>query len=140
MLRRALTGAALAALLCFGCGPRNNPTIEKTVPVRGTVVLASGKPIRGGRVTFRPTDPTKGEAWAMLSKEGRFELGTYKKDDGAMPGTYKVLVEPLIYDQRGNLRPDKSLAIPTKYASADASDLTVDVKDDSGADLKLVLR
>jgi len=130
----------LAAMLCAGCGPRNNPTIEKTVPVRGIVVLSNGAPMRGGRITFHPKDPTKGEAFAMLGKDGRFELGTYKKDDGAMPGEYKVIVEPLVYDQRGNLRHDRSLFVPVQYTNVDSSSMTVEVKNEGGEEMKLVLR
>ncbi len=104
MIRFGWFAVLLAVISTVGCGPRNKPIIEKTVPVRGTVVLANGALLRGGRVTFHPKDLTKGEARGMLDKNGRFELGTYQKSDGVMPGSYTVTVEPIVYDQRGNMR------------------------------------
>lgn len=140
MLRCMWFGGLLAILCCIGCGPRNNPTFEKTVPVRGTVVLANGSLVKGGRITFHPRDATKGDAWAMIGPDGRFELGTYKKDDGAMLGAYTVTVEPIVFDQRGNPRPNAYLGIPVKYTRAESSDLTVEVKDEQNQDMQLVLR
>lgn len=140
MFRFSLLCGLFAVICCVGCGPRNNPKFEKTVPVRGMVVLANGSPLKGGLITFRPQDPTKGEAWGMVGREGRFELGTYKKDDGAIPGTYTVTIEPVVYDQRGNLRPNKSLGIPVKYTNPESSHLTVEVRDEGGQDVRLVLR
>lgn len=141
MYRCGWSCGLFAVLFCAGCGPSNNPTFEKTVPVHGTVVRANGAPVKGGRITFHPKDAAKGgDAWGMIGKDGRFELGTYKKDDGAMPGAYTVTIEPIVFDQRGNPRPSKSLGIPAKYIKAESSTLTVEVKDEEGQDMKLVLR
>lgn len=140
MLRHGWFSRFLAVLCCVGCGPRIHPTFEKTVPVHGTVVFANGAPVRGGQITFHNQDPAKGKAWGTIGKDGRFELGTYKKDDGAMPGTYTVTVEPLVYDQHGNLRPNRSLGIPAKYTSVQSSGLTKEVKDEGGQEMKLILR
>ena len=140
MIRRGCAGGLLAVLLCIGCGPRNNPHIEKTTPVSGMVTLANGSAVRGGLVTLHPKDATKGESRGTIGKDGRFTLGTYTVSDGAMPGQYTVTVEPIVYDKQGNLRPDKSLGIPPKYTSADSSDLTVEIKDEASQELNLVLR
>src|SRR5581483_10267225 len=104
MFRSSWLCGMLAVFVCVGC-TRNNPTIEKTVPVRGTVVLSNGSPLTGGLITFRPKIANRGDAWGTIGKDGRFELGTYKKDDGAMIGTYTVTIEPIVYDQKGNPRP-----------------------------------
>lgn len=130
----------LAVLFCVGCGSRNNPKFEKTVPVRGMVVLANGEPVAGGLITFHPKELNKGDAWATIGRDGRFELGTYKKNDGAMLGSYTVTIEAIIYDRNGNPRPNHSLGIPAKYAKVESSDLTVEVKDEGSQDMKLVLR
>lgn len=140
MLRYRWLCSLLAMCVCLGCGPRNNPTFEKTVPVRGTVVLGNGAPVTGGLITFHPKELNRGDAWATIDRDGRFELGTYKKDDGAMLGTYTVTIEPIIYDKNGNPRPFPSLGIPAKYTRAESSDLTVEVKDEAIQDIKLVLR
>ena len=138
MLRYSLLCVLLVVFLCVGC-TRNNPKFEKTVSVRGTVVLASGSPLAGGLITFHPKDLTKGEARGTIGSDGRFEMGTYGKSDGVMLGTYTVTVEPMVYDKSGNLRP-VNLPIPKKYTSADSSDLTVEITGEGEQDLKLTLR
>jgi hypothetical protein len=139
MFRCSWCCGLVVVFLGVGC-TRNNPKFEKTVPVRGTVVLANGSPVAGGLITFRPKETNRGDAWGMIGQDGRFQLGTYKKDDGAMLGTYTVTVEPIVYDQSGNPRPNRSLGIPAKYAKAETSDLTVEIKGEGEQDIKLVLR
>lgn len=140
MHRFSWLAVLFAMASCFGCGPRNNPIFEKTVAFRGSVVLANGATLPGGRVTFHPQDPTKAEARGMLDRDGRFELGTYKKNDGVMPGAYTVTIEPLVYDQRGNMVRNRSLPIPALYTEPQSSRLTVEVKDESEQEMKFVLR
>jgi hypothetical protein len=140
MIRRGWACGLLAALFCIGCGPRNNPHFEKTIPISGKVTLGNGSPLRGGLITLHPKDTTKGESRGTIGKDGRFTLGTYKISDGAMPGQYTVTVEPIVYDKQGNMRPDKSLGIPTKYASPESSNLTVEIKDEASQELNVVLR
>jgi hypothetical protein len=140
MTRFIWFGVLLITIYCIGCGPRNNPTIEKTVPVRGSVILPNGKTLTGGLVTFHPKDPKKGEARGSIKPDGHFELGTYKINDGVMPGAYTVTIEPIVYDERGNMRPNRSLGIPPQYTDAQASTLTVEVKGEGDQDMKLQLR
>lgn len=127
-------------LVCLGCGPSNNPTFEKTVPVRGSIVLPNGRTLTGGQVTFHPKDTGKSEARAMIKRDGRFELGTYKINDGAMPGTYTVTIEPMVFDAKGNPRPARNLGIPRQYTDAQTSTLTVEVADEGDQEMKLQLR
>jgi hypothetical protein len=140
MLRYSWSCGLISVLLCVGCGPRNNPKFEKTVPVRGTVVLANGSPVGGGLITFHPKQLNRGDAWGTIRKDGHFELGTYKKDDGAMLGAYTVTIEPIVYDRDGNPRPNHSLGIPAKYTKTESSDLIVEVNDEGAQDMKIVLR
>lgn len=140
MIRSCCLGGLLAVLCCVGCGPRNRPRIEKTTSVRGQVILASGAPVRGGLVTLHPKDTSKSEARGTIDKDGRFTLGTYKINDGAMPGQYTVTVEPIVFDQRGNPRPARSLGIPPQYANEELSGLAVEIKDQESQELNLVLR
>lgn len=140
MSRSICFGLMLSLIVCGGCGPRNKPVFEKTVPVRGSVVLPNGRMLTGGQVTFHPKDAGKSEARAMIRKDGRFELGTYKINDGVMPGTYTVTIEPMVFDGTGNPRPARHLGIPSRYFDAKASTLTVEVKDEGEQDMKLQLR
>lgn len=140
MTRLTWLSVSLAAIFCFGCGPRNRPVFEKTVPVRGSVVLPSGRVLMGcGLVTFHPKDPTKGQARGLIKKDGRFELGTYRINDGAMPGVYTVTVEPIFYDSNGNMRRAGSLGIPPQYTNPQASTLTVEVQDKGDQEMRLQL-
>jgi hypothetical protein len=140
MIRRGFAGVWLTVLMCIGCGHSNNPHFEKTTSVKGRITLANGSPVRGGLVTLHPKDITRGESRGAIDREGRFTLGTYKVDDGTMPGQYTVTVEPLVYDKRGNIRRDKSLGIPHRYGSAESSGLTVEIRDEESQDLNLSLR
>src|SRR5690348_7194032 len=140
MIRRGYAYGLLAVLFCIGCGPRNRPHFEKTVSINGKVTLGNGSPVRGGLITLHPKDVTKGESRGTIDKDGRFTLGTYKINDGAMPGQYTVTVEPIVFDKTGNPRPDRSLAIPPKYTSSESSDLTVEIKDEASQELTVVLR
>jgi len=140
MIRWSCAAGLLAVFLCSGCRPGANPHIEKTIPVSGKVTFANGSPVRGGLVTLHPKDGTKSESRGTIDKSGNFTLGTYKVSDGTMPGEYTVTVEPIVYDKRGNMRPDKSLGIPAKYASPDSSGLTIEIKDQESQEVNLVLR
>ena len=76
--------AAVAGLV--GCG---SPT--KAVKVQGTVTL-DGKPFPGATVTFTPVEATVKPASGRSEADGGFQLTTFKPDDGALPGDYKVVV------------------------------------------------
>jgi hypothetical protein len=138
MLRYSFICGLFAVCLCLGCS-RNNPKIEKTVPVRGTVAYENGSPLTSGLITFHPKDTTKGEARGAIGSDGRFELGTYGKSDGVMLGTYTVTVEAITYDRSGNLTP-APVRIPNKYTDTSTSDLTVEVKEEGDQDMKIVLK
>jgi hypothetical protein len=122
----------------MGCD-RNNPKIEKTVPVRGTVTLADGSPLTAGLITFHPKDTTKGDARGTIGRDGKFEMGTYGTKDGVMLGTFTVTVEAMMYDRNGNFTP-APVSIPNKYTDTATSDLTVEVKEEGDQDMKIVLR
>jgi hypothetical protein len=140
MIRFGCASGLLVVLVCIGCGPRANPHFQKTTAVRGKVTFANGSPVRGGLVTLHPKDGSKAESRGTIDKDGRFTLGTYKVSDGTMAGAYAVTVEPIVYDKRGNMRPDRSLRIPAKYADPDSSGLTVEIKDEDSQEVTLVLR
>jgi hypothetical protein len=140
MIRYGCVCGLLALLLFAGCGPSNNPHFEKTTPVRGKIAWANGSPLRGGLITLHPKDATKGESRGTIDRQGHFTLGTYKVTDGVMPGEYVATVEPIVYDQRGNMRRDRSLGIPPKYADVQSSGLTVEIKDEESQELNLLLR
>jgi len=76
----------LLALVTVGCGSR------RTLPVEG-VVLLDGKPLAGASVQFIPEDKGRA-ATGETDASGRFMMSTFKPRDGALAGSYKVVISP----------------------------------------------
>ena len=77
---------ALFVLGVSGCGGSRG-----TVKVKGTVTLDE-KPLPGATITFLPEDKSGKQAIGRSESDGTFYLTTFKTDDGAIPGEYKVIV------------------------------------------------
>jgi hypothetical protein len=71
--------------LLTGCGG------PKTVPVNGIVTL-DGRPLARATVIFIAQDAAGRDANGFTDAEGRFALMTNAPKDGAMPGSYKIVV------------------------------------------------
>ena len=74
-------------IVVAGCG-KGGP-----VPVRGTVKL-NGQPLADASVLFIAQDPGGKDATGFTDANGEFRLSTIKPGDGALPGKYKVVVQP----------------------------------------------
>lgn len=98
---RALA-AVLLAMGLSGCGG------ARTSPVEG-VVLLDGKPVAGASIQFVPQG-TGRDATAETDHNGQFALSTFEPRDGAIPGTYKVVISPPL-----------GVADKTVYASSEAA-------------------
>lgn len=80
---------SLGLLMLGGCSGNRNPP---TSPVTGVVTL-DGKPVSGASVVFNPATPGEGHrAAGMTDPEGKFTLGTFVGGDGAVKGSYNVVV------------------------------------------------
>jgi hypothetical protein len=123
--RWPLLGLLLSALLplAAGCGQ------AKTVKVAGVVTL-DGKPLGGATVTFTPVGDGR-PASGRTDTDGSFRLTTFRSDDGALPGEYKVLVvvekeaeeglvgrNPDSFTNEEKLRTRKSMSPKGKQATA----------------------
>jgi hypothetical protein len=113
-------------LLLAVCGCSSN---EKQVyPAQGRVVWEDGVPVKelaGGMVIFQ-CDTEQISAKAPIDAEGRFVLGTYGLDDGAVAGKHKVAIVQPSDEESGDYKP---LAIVAKkYESMETSDLEVTVQ------------
>ena len=87
MRTRGVHLVALLGVVLIGCGGRG------TTPVRGVVTL-EGTPVAGATVLFMPDGQGGGRpASGFTSSDGTFRLTTYKPDDGALPGEYRVLIQ-----------------------------------------------
>jgi hypothetical protein len=138
-------GTALA-----GCGDSiEGPTIEKVVPVSGTLTF-QGKPLEYFQVSFQPTDGRRA-ALGVTDANGKFTLGTNDVGDGAPPGSHKVAVvwvgpqgdvaagQEVIIDDP-SLLPKPSVQIPARYANPETSQLSQEVPSGGVTDLKIDLK
>jgi hypothetical protein len=135
------TALALAAIL--GCG--DDTGLDKRYPVSGTVKY-NGKPVEKGRIDFIPAKPGQGRAAGGDITDGAYSLTTATKDDGALPGSYKVTVSALEIDmssvkgtpgggQAGRqskefakVQKDAKMLVPQKFSSVETSGLSQEVK------------
>jgi len=108
----------------LGCSSAANPNLPKTAKVEG-VVRYQGSPLPPGTITFHPQGATGNPASGQISDEGRFQLSTYGRHDGAVVGKHKVTVTvtPLM----DGSTPDPPVALPKQYANADQTPLEVEV-------------
>ena len=81
--------AALLASSLSGCGKK----LPKTIKVGGKVTY-QGAPVPTGTITFHPTERTAGRLYRpavdVLEVDGTYELQSFRRGDGAMPGEYAV--------------------------------------------------
>jgi hypothetical protein len=118
--RLGLTLAVLAGLV--GCGG------GKTAPVNGRVKLKDGSDVSvlaGYSLTFE-AEGGKTSAVGEVDRDGAFKLSTFGANDGAMPGKYRVAINP-----PNNPDPDKPPTrskLPARYANLETSGLTAEVK------------
>src|SRR5437879_3692017 len=85
--RCALLSLLLSALVVTTVGRGGQ---SKAVKVEGTVTL-DGQPLPGATVSFMPVGNGRA-ASGRTDANGNFRLSTFRTDDGALPGEYKVIV------------------------------------------------
>ena len=91
MLQRIETlGLGLMLLAVLGCAQQSGEKLD-TVPVSGTVTL-DGAPVEGASVAFSPSAPGGMAASGKTDSSGRYKLTTRDPDDGALPGSYLVMI------------------------------------------------
>ena len=73
-------------LLALGCG--SSETL--TYPVSGIVTL-DGLPMEGAAVMLKPIAGGS-NGYGVTGTDGSFEITTYRKGDGALPGEHRVVV------------------------------------------------
>lgn len=132
---RSTVWLAAVFLLMAGCDrrPTGRPA---TAPVTG-VVRFNGEAVAGATVGFQ-ADGNGRSASGITDAQGRYQLSTFARGDGAVPGSYQVIV--LKYEvsdnatggqeeyvpPQGPTPPPKHL-LPEKYATAKTSGLTATV-------------
>lgn len=120
--------AVMVGMTISGCGSSGATEPPKTYRVQGKVIGQDGRPLSGGRVTFHPDEPRNSEAFAEIERDGTFALATFGKDDGAMPGKYKVSIDPYSY-RDGQAR--FAARISSTYRDPRTSGLTAEIAGDT---------
>jgi hypothetical protein len=119
-----------------GCGEKTD-----AVPVTGKVSY-KGEPLKTGTVMLVP-EGGGAAATGEIQADGTFKLTTFSKDDGAVPGDYKVMVQVFPEPDAGGGLPGMEFGnekppIPEKYMDPMRTDLTATIKDsDNNLDLQL---
>jgi hypothetical protein len=115
------------ALALAGCGGTGSPFGGlQRYAVKGKVLLADGKPLTSGRVTFL-SDAPPASASADIGSDGAFEFKG-PSGDGLPEAKYRVLISPapLAGGQAASGKP----AFASKYLDEDTSGLTATVTTD----------
>jgi hypothetical protein len=119
-----------------GCGSK----LPRTVSVQGKVIW-QGRPLTDGVVFFNParsgdgqeTRPARGD----LGPDGMYHLSSFRPNDGAMPGEYRVTVESLISRPNAEQLVVKPAVwrIPSRYGDPTKSGLSFTVPSDARGSL-----
>ncbi|MFI5459698.1 MAG: carboxypeptidase-like regulatory domain-containing protein [Isosphaerales bacterium] len=102
-----------------------DPPDRVTDGIKGKVLLADGKPLNGGLISFVPTGGLPVTPSGVIESDGTFSLVTGGSGDGAPPGDYKVRVEA---PQFQTARKSKQPPFPFKYTDEDSSGLVITVR------------
>ena len=119
-------GIAIALVpLVFGvsCGPRDD--IAPLYPAEGKVFYEM-KPAFRAIVWLHAIDATNSKTpkpHGRVDKDGNFRLGTYKTDDGAPAGKYRVLISWNAEVKSGDV--DGESLLPSRYQSLEKSGLPI---------------
>jgi hypothetical protein len=119
---RTLFLVATAGLI--GCGNADSLPKFQVYEVKGTVVLADGKPLPSGWISFVPKGGLPITPSARIAADGSFSLVTGGSGEGAPSGDYKVRIEA------PELRPGpktRKTIFPAKYTDEDSSGIVVTV-------------
>lgn len=132
---QAVCGASLLAVGLVGCfdsGPA--PTFQ----VSGTVKFSDGQPLAGGQILLRPDNDSKYSARGEIDTEGAFQVSTFKKGDGAIAGTHRVMITPHVdrelLDQPASARRRTKPILDARYQDLSRSPLEVTVVSDGSSD------
>ncbi len=151
-----LVSVAVAVSLAGCSGPADSGPAR--VAVSGTVTY-NGSPVEGASVTFSPQDKGGLAAAGTTDAQGHFKLTTINADDGAVPGSYAVMIsktegeaasgetqtEEEAYKQAfpGNQPAAESKAkdlLPAKYKDKATSGLTATVAESGKNDFTFELK
>lgn len=105
----------------LGCG-------SGRYPVTGRVTYENGTPLDAGTVIGEAkVDGKLVSVQGNIAKDGSFRWGTARPGDGAVPGSYRVLVMPVALGD-SELAAGKLPAVDSKFTKFETSGITFEVK------------
>ena len=131
--RRRLWWCFLLVAACIGCGTKT--TEMPVVPVSGQMFVQS-RPAVGALVVLHPLSDLAGKDWSLgyprgsVSADGSFRIATYRGDDGAPEGQYRVLVswtQPLEDSGSGDPENETPDLLQERYSDPERSTLEATV-------------
>lgn len=144
----------LLVLFCVavGCGGDSRVPVHE---MRG-IVLFQEKPMAGGgSIALLPISSQRGKgAGGTIDADGRFVLSTYGDGDGAMAGTFRVVITQSVWDEPENWgdgdgsgqpqnQPVRRVAedevIPAIYSHFEDSPLIIDILSDGNPNITIYL-
>ena len=117
-----LLGVMAALATAAGCS-QSLPENPATFAVHGTATL-NGEPLKGGKILFKRTDGQSYDGQAKISPEGEFHAFCFARQDGLVPGEYKLTLDSYAGEPK---------VIPPKYRNAESSDKTITVSEGDNA-------
>lgn len=116
---------AAAAVVLFsafaGCGKSDWGYLNGTV-------LLNGQPVGPGTISFEPVDRDRAGAIAQFGEDGKFQMVSSGRKEGAPTGEYRVSIrggQNLGEETAGPPPPSK---IPARYRNSQTSDLKVTIE------------
>jgi hypothetical protein len=107
-----------------GCGQSDSLPKLQVYEVKGKVLLADGKPLSSGLISFVPKGDLPITPSAEIASDGTFSVVTGGSGEGAPLGEYKVRIEtPAIRVDPKTKKPP----FPFKYTDEDSSGIVITV-------------
>lgn len=135
---RAVRGWLLLAPLLVGCG-KSGPALS---PVSGRVTL-DGQPVNEAQVVFQP-EKAGSPSYGVTDKEGRYELGYKRGQNGALTGAHTVRIQmdtevlddagkPMMRAQLIPPRYNKDSALRQEVRAGGANKIDFDLKSEANS-------
>jgi hypothetical protein len=93
----------------------------------GTVTL-NGQPVGPGVITLEPVDGDRAGAIARFGEDGKFQVTSARRKEGAPVGEYRVLIQGGESFGEEQVGPKPASKIPQRYSKPGTSDLTATIK------------
>jgi hypothetical protein len=117
----ACTATVVLSVLCAGCGESNPLSGVPRYPVKGKVLLATGKPLEAGRMVFVGTKTAS--FTTDIGHDGTFAF-TGASGDGLPEDEYAVRIEAVTSSK---IKGSNALPFPGNYSDEDTSGLKATV-------------